>query len=245
MLASNTASLIRPGIVLWAVCGLSAATWAAGAIASPDDGVSSAIVQDASASGPLRDFDIPVQSLAKALRRYAVLVDLPIVFSSDMVRGRNSSAVQGRYSSEEALRQLLDGTGLSAERQDSRVGTTILLKDTGKPDISRSAVAQLFGQAGYPGLVQQRIWQALCADPHTAPGRYRLLFRFQIDPAGHLADTQLLASTGDARRDAAVLDTLQRIQVAAPPPAIVQHPLTMSMLPDALATAAPCESGAP
>lgn len=243
MLASNAAGLIRPGIILWAVCGLTASTWAAEAIAPSNDGMPSAIVRDA--SGPLLDFDIPAQSLAKALQRYAVLVDLPIVFSSDMVRGRNSSAVQGRYSSEDALRQLLDGTGLSAERQDSRVGTTILLKDTGKSERARSAVAQLFSQAGYAGLIQQRIWQALCADPHTVPGRYRLLFRFQIDPTGHLAGTQLLASTGDARRDAAVLDTLQRVQVVAPPPAIVQHPLTMSLLPDALAAAVPCESRAP
>jgi TonB family protein len=244
------AGLTRRGIALSVLCGLAAPAWAIEGAGLSGGDLPSATARDA--SGSLFDFDIPAQPLAAALQKYSILVDIPIVFSSDMVRGRRSSALQGHYSSEAALRQLLDNTGLTAERQDSGIGATLLLRESvqsqpgAEPDpaLPGSAVARLFGQAGYPGLLQRRIWQALCANPGTAPGQYRLLFRFQVDADGRLAGTRLLVSTGNPRRDAAVLDTLQRIQVDSPPPAIVQHPLTMSLLPDDPDTTPRCDSGA-
>jgi hypothetical protein len=64
------------------------------------------------------------------------------------------------------------------------------------------------------------------------PGAYRSLLRFQIDAAGRLEYPQLLGSTGDARRDAALLETLLNVRIdVAPPTDIAQQPLTMIILP--------------
>jgi TonB family protein len=182
----------------------------------------------------LLDFNIPAQPLTDALNRYADVSNQPALFPSDIVGERTSSAIHGRYSPETALHLILEGTGLVAEKRDSGLGATFVLKQA---DVAVAAaharLADLFNQEGYPGLVQQRIWQALCADALTAPGHYSSVLRFQVDAGGRVNGAQLLGSSGDARRDAALLATLQQVQIGSPPPAaIVQHSLAMAILPD-------------
>lgn len=247
MPAFHTASLTRQGVAsLWALCGLAAPVWAGDAIVPSGGDQPSSVAHNPShaqqVAATLLPFDIAAQPLARALQRYAVMVDLPVVFSSDLTRGRISSAVQGRFTAEEGLQQLLEGTGLTAERQISRVGTVLLLKELAPVPTAPAALGRLFEQTGYPGLVQQRIWQALCGNAATVPGRYRLVFRFRVDLAGRLADLQLLVPTGNASRDAALLEVLQRVQVMPPPPAVALHRLTMSLLPD-VAGAVQCAQG--
>jgi TonB family protein len=233
------------GIAVGMLCGLVAPAWAADDAAAPlAGGLPPADVTTTSAS-PLA-FDIPMQPLAAALERYAGIAHLSIVVTSDMVRGRTSSPVQGRYSSQAALQRLLEGTGLVADVHDSGAGKTYLLREVDKPAAAPAGMSTLFSQQGYPGLVQSRIWQALCTNARTAPGQYRLLFQFQLDAAGHLADARLLVSTGDARRDAAVLDSLQHVQVEPPPPpALVRQSVLMSLLPGSPGTEFRCEQARP
>lgn len=183
------------------------------------------------------DFDIPAQSLETALIRYGVVSGHPALFPSDIVTGRTSTALQGVYSAEQALRHLLDGTGLRVDRMESDLGVAFVLKQADPDDVPAAAapagVAALMRDQTYPALVQTRIWQALCADVRTAPGRYRALFRFQVDGDGHVNSARLLRSSGQARRDAAIVDILQRVRIGrAPPPALVQHRLSMLLLPD-------------
>jgi TonB family protein len=249
MPASHAAGLIRHGIALGMLCGLAASAWAVDETATESSG-SSGSVQSADAPiipMPQFNFDIPMQPLAAALERYAGIAHLSIMVPSDMVRDLKSSPLQGRYSSEAALRQLLDGTGLVAEAHDSgAAGKTYLLKEAAKPAAAPAGLAALYSQGSYPGLVQLRIWQALCAHARTAPGRYRLLFQFQMDAAGHLADTRLLVSTGDRHRDAEVLDALQQVQVEAPPPPALMHQsVLMSLLPDSPGADHRCDQGKP
>lgn len=64
----------------------------------------------------LRAYDIPEQPLADAVRSFGRQAQVQVVFRSDLVEGRRSRAVQGQYSPQQALQQLLAGSGLRAQR---------------------------------------------------------------------------------------------------------------------------------
>ena len=59
-------------------------------------------------------FDIPAEDLGTALTDVARLSHQEVVFNADLTRGRQAPALQGVFSPEQALQQLLAGTGLSA-----------------------------------------------------------------------------------------------------------------------------------
>lgn len=65
---------------------------------------------------PLRQYTIPEQPLADAVRAFGRQADVQVVFRSDLVDGRRSSAVKGEYSQMQALQQLLRGSGVRARR---------------------------------------------------------------------------------------------------------------------------------
>ncbi len=60
---------------------------------------------------PLRQYAIPEQPLADAVRAFGRQADVQVVFRSDLVEGRRSSAVSGEYSQMQALQLLLRGSG--------------------------------------------------------------------------------------------------------------------------------------
>jgi hypothetical protein len=216
------------------LCGLiTLALDAVPSVAAPADGV--AARQDArpEAVGAPVDFDIPAQPLRDALKRYAVLTNWPILFQSDMVAGRQSAPVRGRYAPEDALRRMLAGTGLTAERVDDGPVGTFVLAAVPAPVLPQAAASARHGvDFDYGGKLQAHIRDALCADPSTAIDDYRALFRFQVDAAGHVRQPYLLESTGNARRDAALVRVLGQVSVERPP-ADLPQPLTMLVAPGA------------
>jgi len=176
------------------------------------------------------DFDIPAQPLAAALDRYASLSGWPIVFHGEMVAGRISSPVQGRYSPEAALQRLLAGTGLALQKVAAGPADAYTLKEIGPPAGGSHTGASAV-DFDYGGWVQGQVWAALCSHARTAPGNWRSLLRFRVDPSGQIHGARMFTSTGDARRDAAVLDTLRRVRVNQAPPPSMAQPLTMLILP--------------
>ncbi len=70
----------------------------------------------AAVAASLRSYAIPEQPLADAVRSFGRQADVQVVFRSDLVEGRRSSAVSGEYSQMQALQQLLRGSGLRAQR---------------------------------------------------------------------------------------------------------------------------------
>jgi len=216
--------------VLWILCGLAGPALAA-------DGIKPAATSVPSRSAPVSasrqlDFDIPAQPLVTALYQYGDISRQPALFDTDMIAGRTSSGVRGRYTPEAALHQLLQGTGLAAEKLHSEHGETFVLKESGNAAaMAQTALPGIFDTA-YPGLIQAGIWQMLCADPRIAPGDYSFLFRFRVDASGRIISPQLLGTTGDAQRDRLLMTTLRRVKIdQTPPPAVVQQPLTMLLLP--------------
>ena len=61
------------------------------------------------------DFDLPRQALSASLREYAHLSGQQIIFTEDLVRGLVAKPLHGRLSADDALDQLLAGTGLFEE----------------------------------------------------------------------------------------------------------------------------------
>ncbi|WP_407352069.1 hypothetical protein [Luteimonas sp. R10] len=235
--------LIHSVAVMSVLGGFAAPVAAAQVAAAPPDPVRAAPVRDTDA---LLDFDIPAQPLDAALGRYAQITGRPALAPSDLLGGRVSSAVQGRYSAEMGLQILLQGTGLTAARRSSRLGQTFVLqKAEATTAVPRDGLAALFGEEGYAGLVQARVWQSLCADARTRPGDYSSLLQFELGMDGRLVNPRLLGSSGNARRDAALLDTLRRVRIGrAPPAGIGQQALTLAVLPDDRVAGRQCrESG--
>ncbi|WP_447774018.1 TonB family protein [Variovorax boronicumulans] len=217
-----TANPASVSVLALALAGCLSLLGAAGAaLAQQHQAASTAVTQ------PI-DLDIAAQPLDLALDRYAAVSHRPVLFSSELVAGLVSSAVRGRHLPEAALNLLLRGTGLVAEKgQGGPADAFVLVQAEG----AYAGIDGLVRDPRYPGQAQARIWQALCDNPVTAPGAYRALLRFQLDVAGHVQAVRLIASTGNARRDAAVVDTLRAVQVGAPPPEMAQQPLTMLIMP--------------
>ncbi|KAF1073147.1 TonB family protein [Variovorax sp.] len=183
-------------------------------------------------ANPSFDFDIAAQPLEEALRRYATLTRRATLFRSELVAGRTSTLLQGRYAPEEALRRLLEGTGLSIEQVRTGASMAFVLKrEDAPPALQRPRLETVPGGADYPALVQAGIWRALCADPRTAPGDYRSLLRVQVDAAGLVQRPRLLRSTGEPARDAALLAAVRRVRLDRAPPPDMPQPVTLLILP--------------
>ena len=74
---------------------------------------SSSTPQPAAAGNQLRTFNIPAQSLASALQAFGRQSGLQVTLASTTSQGVTSSAINGRYTPEQALVQLLAGTNIS------------------------------------------------------------------------------------------------------------------------------------
>ncbi|WP_398493038.1 TonB C-terminal domain-containing protein [Variovorax sp.] len=208
------------------VCTLATPAWAADNAMQQPSATEAATAQ--------LDFDIPALPLDEALGRYAAQSRRSTLFRSATVQGRISSAVRGRHSPESALRLLLEGTGLVAERPEEGPAEAFVLKEAtapAPPPVLGNAPAADEDDDGYDARLQARVWAALCANPRTAPGSYRSLLRFEVDAAGSILRPRLLGSSGDGGRDAALLDTLRGVRMDQPPPAAMPQPLTMIVLP--------------
>ncbi|MGK5032799.1 TonB C-terminal domain-containing protein [Janthinobacterium sp. MDT1-19] len=194
----------------------------------------------ADAGTPSVAFNIPAQPLNAALNQYADTTGQPALFPSDLVHARTSTAVHGLHSAEGALRMLLQGTGLIADKRSSGLGQTFILKEAGAASavpasaVAHNGMAELFREDGYAGLVQMRIWQALCSDVRTRPGNYTSLLQFYLETDGRIGGVRLLGSSGDARRDASLLHALRGVHIGRlPPAAIARQPLSMMVAPNA------------
>lgn len=65
--------------------------------------------------------NIPSQPLSDALLQLGQQTSLQLLYTPDLVRKLNTSGLQGNYTPENALRQLLKGTHIEYERQDNTV----------------------------------------------------------------------------------------------------------------------------
>lgn len=71
-------------------------------------------------------FSIPAQPLGDALRAYALATGEQIIFSGDIVAGRQAPALEGAFSGDAGLERLLAGSGLVARRTER--GSIMILR---------------------------------------------------------------------------------------------------------------------
>ena len=64
------------------------------------------------------EFNLPAQPLSSALQVYGATADQQLMFADADVQGRTAPALKGSYTADDALRQLLAGTGLHVRRTD-------------------------------------------------------------------------------------------------------------------------------
>ena len=88
----------------------------------------------ACAEAPAQAYDMPLQPLGEALAEAAQRSGVAIIAPTPLVAGRRAPALKGQYSPEEALRQLLSGSGLTLER----VGDSYVVKRISRSEIGGS-----------------------------------------------------------------------------------------------------------
>ncbi|MBM0108786.1 TonB-dependent receptor [Steroidobacter sp. S1-65] len=93
---------------------------AGSALAQAQDSATPTTNKTASADQALQEFNIAAQPLSQALREYAQQSGDQVVFYSDIGKGREAPAVAGSYTRQEALRRLLENTGLKYRRVNSK-----------------------------------------------------------------------------------------------------------------------------
>src|SRR6185437_11837426 len=67
-------------------------------------------------SESIRQYDIPAGPLSSALGAWGAQSDRQVVFAPDLVAGKQTGGASGQYGAEEALTQVLAGTGLTWKR---------------------------------------------------------------------------------------------------------------------------------
>ena len=75
----------------------------------------------ASAADQTFQFDIPAESLGQALTDFSQASSQQIIFSEDLVKGRKTAGLHGRYTTAQALDTLLGGTDLRVETNSAGV----------------------------------------------------------------------------------------------------------------------------
>lgn len=188
----------------------------------------------ASAGEQLIVFDIPAESLDAALSAYGAATRIQLLFDVDLTEGRRTKGVKGAFTAEAALQQLLAGTGIAA-RMIGTDGLTLVpqLADEGRRSAAYpSATVRRFD--AYSALVQGALRNALCRHRETAPGAYRVLAQVWIGRSGRTDRTELLTSSGDAERDAALTASFRELNVGASPPSDLPQPVTLLVTSEAI-----------
>ncbi|MEM6585660.1 MAG: TonB-dependent receptor plug domain-containing protein, partial [Pseudomonadota bacterium] len=95
-----------------------------------------------SAQSQEQTFSIPAQSLDAALSAFAEASGSDLLYPSELVDGKRSSAVDGAFTASNALRQLLQGTGLVATQVSRNVYS---LRDQASPGSSDASTTSVRG----------------------------------------------------------------------------------------------------
>ncbi|WP_353192521.1 STN domain-containing protein [Pandoraea pnomenusa] len=193
----------------------------------------------AAASAAAQSFDIPEQPLKDALARFDAITRMSVFYPSSLVEGRRSHGVIGSYSPRDALDAMLEGTGVMAEftAQNAFVLAPQGVPDS--PDVTGSTTARA---PDYAARLQGTVLQALCAAPSLSPGTYRLAMTVQVSASARVSRVRLLDTTGDARRDGAIVKRLQGLDVGRAPEDTTR-PFVLLLLPtDCAGAQAACAS---
>jgi len=194
----------------------------------------------------LVDFQIEPQGLAAALDRYSLATGVQIFYASNLAQGRESSRVSGRYSTQEALLILLQGTGLrpritaadaiTLERIDRPPSTAeataaapfkgvmSLRLDTLQVEARREAPAAL-RYGFYAAAVRAEVGKTLRRDARLRDRRYWIQLSIWLDPDGRVTRSLMHKSSGNSGIDVAVVAALGGMVMHPTPPPGMPQPI--------------------
>ena len=180
-------------------------------------------------------FDIPAQALASALEAFGKATGLSGFYSAESMAGKTSKPLTGRYTPDAALRLLLDGQSLGLEY--TAVDAFVL-----EPLPNAAFQPPVLRDRRVDGALQGGVRDAFCREPLLAAGAWRIAVSFTLDTQGHVQNPVLLNTTGDGRRDQAIVSALARVDTGLTP-ADVSSPYVMLIVPPAAGQPPHC--GAP
>lgn len=196
----------------------------------------------ASSPAPVR-FDIGPQPLSSAVKAFSDVTGESLLVDERLLVGRVSPGVRGVFTAEDALKRLLAGSGLR-ERYASDRAFTLEPQESPRREVPSGAQMPAAEAAdpvaeSYAASLQDALENALCRVDGAQPGSYRLALQLWIDGGGEVAKVRLLGSTGQPPRDAAIQAALGALRLD-PPPAGIEQPLTLLLLPAGAARRAHC-----
>ncbi len=176
---------------------------------------------------------IPAQELARALDQFSRATGMAVLVDSQLSRGRRSLAVDGEFTAAEALRRMLGGSGLMAKysRDDAFTLQVAQVEDVPLP-AEKPTPASAAVNRSYATAVQAAIERNLCRSPLTRPGSFRAVLQLWIGRDGVVQHNRLVTSTGDVRRDAALVDSFHTLRIDRPTPGALRQPVTLLLLPE-------------
>jgi hypothetical protein len=180
------------------------------------------------------DFNILSQPLTKALHDFSATSGIEVMVDARQAAGRTAPEVKGAMSPREALERLLAGSALAAHAFGPGTVTLSAIASAAPPSVD---------DLRYFADIQHALEQALCGDPRTAPGPYRLALKLWFGASGQVTRAQRLDNTSERSRDDLLDDMLPRINVGKPPPQGFVQPITLVVSPRAQGSASSCMAG--
>ncbi len=175
-------------------------------------------------------FDIPREPIGDALYAYSTATGIEVMTDAALISGRTSAAIKGEYAPGFALHLLLARSGLVARYVDA--GAFTLSELPAAPSVQPPAefgAGDLY--APYSAALQTAVVHVLCRYDETRPGYYRALAQLWIGPAGNVGQAALLNTTGDGKRDSALVKLLRQVNIGEPPPPGMPQPATILVVP--------------
>lgn len=154
-------------------------------------------------------YKIPSQPLDPALKAFAAISGMQVLFETALTAGRRSAPVTGVFTADAALRTLLAGSGLIGIRTDVDAFSIAM------PKVQQSDEA-IEPDARFLGALQTGILESLCRTAVTAPGTYRVALQLWVTSTGAVRRAQLLGTSGEPRRDQAIAVALRDVSVSVP-----------------------------
>lgn len=121
------------------------------------------ISEPAAADDAARQYKIPAQSLNNALMKFAADSNLELIFSADTVRSLNAKALDGTMTPEQALGQLLQGSGYTYRFIDRH---TVMLEKATVSDTGAATTLKPMTVKGKRNDVGDRLQLAQCVHRH-------------------------------------------------------------------------------
>ncbi len=190
-----------------------------------------------------RFFTIPAQPLAAALQAFGQTAGVQLLYESRSAEGRQSAAIDGLYTSREALIRLLAGTDLKI--QYSRPGAVTLMLDapTGSDGVTprfgadlslgtlhvRGEAASTSHSQEFSDSVRRDVHNALRSNPRTRDGNYRAVVNLWINNERTIEQVEVAATSGDPARDTSLIAALRGLTMSRPQPPGTAQPVRVGV----------------